>query len=238
VNAIRLPHEPPRALLVDLDGTLLDTLPDFVLALGRLADGFGVERPTATWVRNAIGRGGPRLVRDALQHWQLPADAFESAWLAYQSHYAAANGKQARLFAGTVEALQALHRGSALRLACVTNKPQAMAQALLAQFELDGYFAAVVGAAPGVRAKPHPDALLLACQQLACSPEQTWMVGDSRNDFEAARNAGCAATVLLRCGYNHGEPVDAVPASRHLDRLDQLPALLSGLSSSPQAAPP
>ncbi len=219
--------EPPRALLIDLDGTLVDTLGDFVAALHATGRELGLPEVDPDWVRQAIGRGGQRLVQGWLAHLGAPAERFDAAWAAYSAHYAAVNGRQARVFDGVREALPQLP----MPLACVTNKPQANAEALLQRLGLREAFAVVVGQQPDLRPKPHPDALLRACQGLGVRPEDCWVVGDSRNDAESAVAAGCAAVVLMTTGYNHGEPVRAVPARAHLDRLDHLPALWGGPGS-------
>ncbi len=218
----------PQAWLIDLDGTLVDTLGDFVAALAEVAARLGCPPPEADLVRRLIGRGGERLLRDLLQHWQRPevefAADFEIARAVYGEAYAQVNGRHARVFDGVREGLAAL---KGLPLACVTNKPQANAEALLERLGLRAAFAAVVGQQAGLRAKPHPDAFLAAAGRLGLAPQRCGVIGDSRNDFEAGRAAGCAPIVLLRHGYNHGEPVDAVPAEWHLDRLDQLPDWLT-----------
>ncbi|MBB5205836.1 phosphoglycolate phosphatase [Inhella inkyongensis] len=209
-----------EAWLIDLDGTLVDTLGDFVAALQPVAQALGAPAATAEQVRRLIGRGGAQLVRDLLQLWQQPESAFEPAWALYERHYREVNGKHASVFEGVVPGLKAL-RAHGWRLVCVTNKPQANAEALLAALGLRDDFEAVVGGGPNLRPKPEPDALLRACELLGLAPARVGMVGDSANDAEAARAAGCGALVLLRHGYNHGEPIDSVPADWHLDRLDQ-----------------
>jgi phosphoglycolate phosphatase len=210
-----------EAWLVDLDGTLVDTLGDFVAALAPVAHSLAVPPATAEQVRRLIGRGGAQLVRDLLQLWQQPDSAFESAWALYERHYREVNGKHACVFEGVEAGLVAM-RERGWRLVCVTNKPQANAETLLENLGLRHYFETVVGGGPALRPKPAPDALLAACAALELAPARVGMVGDSANDAQAARAAGCGARVLLRHGYNHGEPVDAVPAEAHLDRLDEL----------------
>ena len=222
-----------KALLIDLDGTLIDTLPDFVAALEGVAAELDLAPATPDWVRSHIGRGGERLVRDWLAS-QFRPEALEAALALYARHYARVNGQAAQAFDGALDMVNELRR-MGLRLACVTNKPQAMAEALLAQFDLRNAFEVVVGARPGLKPKPSPDAILAACATLQLPPDGAGVLGDSRNDAEAALAAGCAATFLLRHGYNHGEPIDAVPAQAHLDRLADVPPslarLLSGASS-------
>ena len=211
--------EQPKAWLIDLDGTLVDTLGDFVAALSEVAEQLRCPPPEAALVRRLIGRGGERLLRDLLALWQRPESDFATAWTVYGEAYARVNGQHARVFEGVREGLAGL---AGMPLACVTNKPQANAEALLERLALRSAFAAVIGQRPGLRAKPHPDAFLAAAEALGLPAAQCGVIGDSRNDAEAGRAAACHPIVLLRHGYNHGEPVDAVPAEAHLDRLDEL----------------
>jgi len=101
-------------------------------------------------------------------------------------------------------------------LACLTNKPLAFAAKLLADKDLSGFFALTFGGDSFERKKPDPLPLLKTCQALGTLPGQTLMVGDSSNDAQAARAAGCPV-VLVRYGYNHGQPVDTVDADGHWD---------------------
>lgn len=222
----------PQAWLIDLDGTLVDTVGDFVAALRPVAELLRVEAADAALLRRLIGRGGEQLLLDLLAHWQRPAEAYAQARERYEQEYRRVNGQHAKVFYGVREGLAGL-QALGLPMVCVTNKPQANAEALLERLRLREFFQDVVGGAPNLKAKPAPDALLLGCARLALAPAQVGMLGDSENDALAARAAGCAAVVLLRHGYNHGEPIDAVDADAHLDRLDQLPAWLSDATSSP-----
>ncbi len=215
----------PQALLIDLDGTLVDTLPDFVAALRAVAEELDLAAPTPDWVRRHIGRGSERLLRDWLASQQRP-ECIDAALPLYLHHYAGVNGREAVAYQGALDMLSRL-RAMGLRLACVTNKPQAMAESLLAQFGLLESLEQVVGARPGQRAKPYPDAILAACAALQLPANATWMLGDSSNDAASAQAAGCAAVLLLRHGYNHGEAIDAVPAMAHLDRLADVPPCLA-----------
>ena len=123
-----------------------------------------------------------------------------------------------------VEGLQAL-RARGLRLACLTNKPNAFARPLLALKGLDGYFDHAFGGDAFARKKPDPLPLVETCKALGSDPARTLMVGDSRNDAEAARAAGCPV-VLVSYGYNHGEPAASAHPDAVIDRLDQLAARL------------
>jgi phosphoglycolate phosphatase len=129
------------------------------------------------------------------------------------------------VYPGVREGLLAL-RARGLRLACLTNKPTAFARPLLQAKGLDGYFSEVFGGDAFDRKKPDPLPLLKTCEALGSEPARTLMIGDSSNDAQAARAAGCPV-VLVTYGYNHGEPVRSVDADGYLDSLDELAALLA-----------
>ncbi len=216
----------PRAFLVDLDGTLVDTVGDFVAVLALTLADLGLPPVSRDWVLQAVGRGSEQLIRSALAQVGGGAALYESAWTRYQAHYLQINGQASDLFPGTMEGLDLL-KAQGLPMACLTNKPARFARDLLAAKGLSGYFDRVFGGDDFPRKKPDPLPLLMACEALGVPPSEVWMIGDSSNDAQAAHAAGCPV-VLLRHGYNHGEPIDAVPALAHLDRLDQIGALLAG----------
>ena len=211
---------PPQACILDLDGTLIDTLGDFVAVLGRVLVDLGLAPVTRDFIEHTIGRGSEHLVRTTLAHVGADPGLFDRAWALYQQHYAAVNGEHAAIYPGVVEGLEAL-KALGLPLAVLTNKPGAPARELLSRKGLEGYFAHVFGGDDFERKKPDPLPLLKTCEALGTLPSATWMVGDSRNDAEAARAAGCPV-VLMTYGYNHGEDIRAVPALQHLGRLDAL----------------
>ena len=208
------------AAIVDLDGTMVDTQGDFVAALGLVLDELGLPRVDRAFVARTVGKGSEHLLRRTLEQVDGDPSLYEAAWDAYQRHYLAINGSASEVYAGVAEGLQAL-RDSGLRLACLTNKPLAFARPLLASKGLDGYFELVFGGDSFARKKPDPLPLLETCRALGTQPARTLMLGDSRNDAEAAHAAGCPVA-LVTYGYNHGEPVAQVPALAYLDRIDQL----------------
>lgn len=211
---------PPLACILDLDGTLIDTLGDFVAVLGRVLSDLGLRPVTRDFVEHTIGRGSEHLVRTTLAEVGAAPELFGRAWALYQRHYAAVNGEHAAIYPGVVEGLEWL-RAQGLPLAVLTNKPAAPARELLKRKGLDGYFRHIFGGDDFERRKPDPLPLVKTCEALGTPPARTWMVGDSRNDAEAARAAGCPL-VLVTYGYNHGEDIRAVPALRHVDRLDAI----------------
>lgn len=217
-------HPAPTAFMVDLDGTLVDTLGDFVAALSRMLQDMqlpGIERE---FVEHTIGQGSEHLIRSVLAEVGASAARYDEAWPLYQRHYAALNGEHAQVYPGAREGLERL-RALGLPMACLTNKPAAFARQLLKAKGLDGYFDQVFGGDDFERKKPDPLPLLKTCEALGSAPASTWMVGDSSNDARAAHAAGCPIA-LVSYGYNHGQPIREVPAKVYLDRLDELAARL------------
>lgn len=218
------------AAIVDLDGTLVDTLGDFIEALQRmlrdLPAPFAEFTVTPALVERMVGKGSEHLIKSLLAHVNGAQEAmnsvalFDAAWARYQVHYQAINGDYSAVYPGAREGLQQW-QAAGLRLVCVTNKPTAFARTLLQHKGLDHFFLAVVGGDAVARKKPDPMPLLHACSLLATPPARTLMVGDSSNDAQAARAAGCPV-LLVRYGYNHGEPVESAGADAYAEALDAL----------------
>jgi phosphoglycolate phosphatase len=209
-----------RGAIVDLDGTMIDTLGDFEAALGLTLDDLYLPRVDRAFIERTIGRGSEHLIASTLLQSGGDASLYEQAWARYQHHYLAINGQHSAVYAGVREGLDRLtERG--LKLACLTNKPTAFARPLLQAKGLDGYFDVVFGGDAFERKKPDPLPLIRTCEALGMLPRETLMLGDSSNDAAAARAAGCPV-VLVTYGYNHGEPVQQVDVDGTVDRIDQL----------------
>ena len=230
-----LNHGSYDAAIVDLDGTLVDTMGDFVVALNlMLADllpqGLAGSTLEAAAVSRLVGKGSEHLVKSVLNQLQAQSAQaqpaidlianYDLAYARYQQHYAAINGQHARLYPGVLSGLRHLCE-SGLKLVCLTNKPLAFARELLKLKGLDGFFCEVFGGDSFERKKPDPLPLLKACEFLGTLPARTLMIGDSSNDARAARAAGCPV-LLVTYGYNHGEPVRAVDADGFIDSLADL----------------
>ena len=219
----------PDAAIIDLDGTLVDTLGDFVAALNLMAAELQGSAPDVTpfntaRVDNMVGKGSEHLVMLALRHLGLDAGLHADALAAYQRQYSRINGQYSNVYPGALEGLQQL-KAQGVALACLTNKPLAFAKELLALKKLDGFFPVVFGGDSFERKKPDPLPLIRTCEALGTVPARTLMLGDSSNDAQAARAAACPV-VLVTYGYNHGEPVRAVDADGFVDSIADLMALL------------
>lgn len=210
------------AVMVDLDGTMVNTLGDFAESLNRMLADLRLPAIAPQAIEHMVGKGSEHLIRSVLAHvGAQDIDAlYPQAWQRYEHHYLDINGQFADVYPGVVEGLNAL-QAQGLRMACLTNKPLSFALPLLAAKGLDGFFDCVFGGDSFPRKKPDPMPLLETCKALGSSPARTLMVGDSSNDAQAAHAAGCPV-VLMTYGYNHGLPITVVDASAHLSSLSQL----------------
>ncbi|MFL6698241.1 MAG: phosphoglycolate phosphatase [Vitreoscilla sp.] len=208
------------AAIVDLDGTMVDTVGDFEQALARTLGDLALPPVDRAFIARTVGRGSMHLLRQTLARAGGAPELLDAAWAHYQRHYADINGLHADVYPGVPEGLRAM-RSHGWALACVTNKPRAFALALLESKGLLPLFEHVFGGDSFERHKPDPLPLIRTCQALGTAPARTLMVGDSSNDCEAARAAGCPV-VLVSYGYNHGEPVADARPDRVIERLDAL----------------
>jgi len=227
VNTASTPFTGLRAAIVDLDGTMIDTIGDFAVALNAVLADLSLPRIERAFIERTVGKGSEHLIRSTLAEVGADPALYASAWALYQRHYEVVNGEYSAVFPRVLEGLEWLAT-SGFKLACLTNKPTAFAVPLLRKKGLDGFFAAVFGGDAFERKKPDPLPLIRTCETLGFAPCQTLMVGDSSNDARAARAAGCPV-VLVSYGYNHGEPVTAVDTDGVVDRLDQLSGLIQPL---------
>jgi len=203
---------PVRAVLLDLDGTLLDTAPDLAAAVNAMLAEQGLDSLPEQAVRDFIGQGIARLVERSLvaAGLPLPCERLEHALRAFGAHYARLNGKASRPFPGVVEALERM-RAAHLRLACVTNKAAAFTAPLLEKTGLAQQLDAVVTSDQVGARKPDPAPFLHACKLLQVTPAEAVVIGDSANDAEGARATGCRV-LLVTYGYSEGRDVRSLDA--------------------------
>lgn len=218
------------AAIFDLDGTLVDTLADFGEALNLMLAELALPAIAPAEVALRVGKGSEYLVLSSLKHVltqankELTAIELEAldarAAVIYQRHYGAVNGRYAKAYPGVRDGLSTL-AAAQLPMVCVTNKPTAFAKDLLRQLDLLPFFGHVFGGDAFSKKKPDPMPLLRSCEALGTAVGRTLMVGDSANDAQAARGAGCPVA-LVTYGYNHGQPARDVDADAWTDSLADL----------------
>ena len=209
-----------RAAIIDLDGTMLDTLPDFQVAINGMRADFGLAPITQEQIGLMVGKGSEHLIRSVLALDWAPATIaarIDEALDAYQRHYLSINGNHSVLFPDVIAGLQAL-KALGLRLACVTNKPISFTTPLLKLKGLDNYFEVVYGGDSLPRKKPDPLPLQTVCRDFGLQPAQVVAIGDSSNDAQAARAAGCPV-LTVPYGYNHGEAIHETDSDGIVDTL-------------------
>ncbi len=200
-----------RAAIIDLDGTMVHTAPDFQVAINRMRADLGLAPLPIETIIEFVGKGSENLMRRVLAV-DFDADEverrFADALAGYQKHYLEINGDHSTVYEGVHEGLAAM-KAQGLRLACVTNKPIAFARPLLEKTGLAAYFELVYGGDSLPAKKPDPLPMLTVCRDFALEPSQVVAIGDSSNDAEAARAAGCKS-LTVPYGYNHGKPVQSI----------------------------
>jgi phosphoglycolate phosphatase len=222
-----------RAVIVDLDGTMLDTVPDFHVAINRMRAELGLAGISRQRIEKMVGKGSENLIRAVLAVDFAPAEVearFPAAMAAYQRHYLAINGDHSALYDGVLAGLDAM-RAMGLRMACVTNKPIAFARPLLDKKGLAPYFEVVYGGECLPNKKPHPMPLLRVCADFALDPGQVVAIGDSSNDAEAARAAGCFV-LTVPYGYNHGRSIHETDSDGIVGSLLEAATLIGSHNNS------
>lgn len=220
-----------RAVLIDLDGTLLDTAPDIAAAANAMLGDLGLGSVPGEAVRGFIGQGIAHLVRRCLERatGRPPEQsAFEAALARFNEHYERENGRAARPFPGVAAGLEAM-RAAGLPLACVTNKVTRFTVPLLARAGLAGYFATVVCGDTTGKRKPDPEPFLYGCDRLGARPAETVVIGDSANDARGARAAGCRV-LLVPYGYREGRDVREIECDGIVGTLLEAARLLTAQS--------
>jgi len=220
-----------RAVLIDLDGTLLDTAPEIAAAAADMLAELGLAPVAPSMVREFIGKGIPSLVRRTLEQslGRVPDERrIGSGIESFFFHYEKRNGRMATAYPGVREGLTTLH-ALGFKLACVTNKVARFTVPLLKATGLEAFFGAIISGDTVAKKKPAPDPVLAACSQLGVAPGEALMVGDSANDALAARAAGCPV-LLVPYGYSEGVDVQTIDSDGIVPTLLHVAGLLSSQS--------
>lgn len=225
----------PDAILFDLDGTLVDSVPDISDAVDRMLVTLGREPAGITKVRTWVGNGSPALVARAIANESLTLDelarrelsrsseqqhAHDDAYQLFLDFYSARVAELSALYSGVVETLKALKEDK-MPMAVVTNKPHRFTEPLLDQMGISSYFELVVSGDSLSEKKPSSLPLEYAAKHFDVSVTDILMVGDSITDVHAARAAGCKVA-CVSYGYNYGQRIEDVNPDVVVDSLTQL----------------
>jgi phosphoglycolate phosphatase len=201
---------PIKAILLDLDGTLLHTAPELAESANRMLRDLARPAVSQTLLMSYIGNGIVWLVKRALtgdMHAEPDAALYDKALPIFEKHYTELL-LQSQPFAGVVQGLDEM-KAAGFRLGCITNKVARYTEPLLKGIGLAHYFDIVLSGDSLPEKKPHPMPLLHAAKFFDVPVEQLLLIGDSLSDTLAARAAGCPI-FCVPYGYNHGEPVESL----------------------------
>lgn len=198
-------------LLFDLDGTLINSAPDLARAVNFMLTGLGRETFTEETIDGWVGNGAQMLVKRALSGTReinktIDEVLFEKALKSFLAYYAEHLCVSTVAYPNVSTTLKAL-KDKGYRMAIVTNKPFAFVEPILEGLGLEGLFELVLGGDSLEVKKPDPAPLLYACSNLEVAVENTLMIGDSKNDIQAANSCGMQS-IGVTYGYNYGEKID------------------------------
>ncbi|MEZ5542024.1 MAG: phosphoglycolate phosphatase [Pseudomonadota bacterium] len=217
----------PKMILIDVDGTLVDSVPDLAFCVDAMMGRLGRPAWGEARVRDWVGNGVERLVRRALvgQLDGEPDEAeFQSAYPMFLELYAENTSKRSRLYPGVREGIDLL-KSAGYKLGCVTNKAAQFTEPLLKDLGVFGDFAIVISGDTLTKKKPDPEPLLHAATYFGCRPRDALMIGDSVSDVAAARAAGFQV-VCMSYGYNHGVDIREAGPDAVIDSLTEICPLL------------
>lgn len=217
----------PEMVLVDVDGTMVDSVPDLAYCVDEMMGALGLPLRGEPAVRDWVGNGVERLVRRALTGSLdgEPEEAlFRRAYPLFLALYRDNTSKRSRLYPSVPEALGYLS-SAGYKLGCVTNKAAQFTEPLLGDLGIRDVFAIVISGDTLPQKKPDPQPLLHAAEFFQVSPQESLMIGDSVSDVTAARAAGFQV-VCMSYGYNHGMDIRDARPDAVMDSMAELRDLL------------
>jgi phosphoglycolate phosphatase len=217
----------PKMVLIDVDGTLVDSVPDLAYCVDEMMKALGREPHGEAKVRDWVGNGVERLVRRALigqLDGEPDQDEFQRAYPLFLDLYAENTSKRSCLYAGVREGLDYL-KSQGYLLGCVTNKAAQFTLPLLKDLGIYEHFGIVVAGDTLPVKKPDPQPLLHAAAHFGVGAEDSLMLGDSQSDVKAARAAGFQI-ICMSYGYNHGEDIRQYNPDAVIDSMTELSQLL------------
>lgn len=229
-NEIEFPL-PVKVVMIDLDGTLLDTANDLALAANKMLSELGKSELSDATIQSYIGKGIQRLIKRSLtgdMDGEPEPELLERAMPIYKRHYAENLCVNTRPYPGVIDGINAL-RKAGYRLACITNKSEVFTLPLLRATNLMGYFEFVVSGDSLSKRKPDPMPLLHICKFFDVSPHEALLIGDSLNDTTAARAAGCHV-FCVPYGYNEGRDVRELDCDAIVETILKATKLIKKLS--------
>ena len=214
-----------HAVLFDLDGTLIDTAPDFAVVVNQLRQRYQRDAMDYATIRAQVSHGARALVTLALDI--LPEDeGFEEKRQELLALYSQHLAVKTRLFAGMTQTLNWIEQ-QLLPWGIVTNKPRRYAEPILAALGLSERCQTLVCPDDVTNTKPDPEPMFLACQQIHCAPEKVLYLGDHRRDIDAGKAAGMP-TIATRYGYIEAhDPAESWQADFIVDHAGEIPGLLA-----------
>lgn len=221
-----LPH--PEVVLIDLDGTLVDSVPDLAWCTNRMLEELGQPPCGESQVRNWVGNGVEKLLKRALtgdMHGEPDEARYEQALLLFMDLYRNNSCRRSELYPGVIKGLDWLQSEN-IHLGCVTNKPEAFTLPMLQTLQIRDYFEIVISGDTLPQKKPDPAPLLHGAAYFSVSADKALMIGDSESDVKAARGAGFRI-VCMSYGYNHGTDIRSAEPDAVIDSFAELEGLFN-----------
>ena len=217
----------PKMVLIDVDGTLVDSVPDLAYCVDEMLKALDMPPHGEDEVRHWVGNGVERLVRRALigqLDGEPEEELFDRAYPIFLELYKENTCKRSCLYPGVKEGIDYL-KAAGYKLGCVTNKAEAFTHPLLKELGIFDYFESIVSGDTLEKKKPDPLPLVYSAEQLSVSVEDSLMLGDSISDVKAARAAGFQI-ICMSYGYNHGMDIRDAKPDAVIDSMAELKQLL------------